>query len=241
MVDLVISREAGVLDIALNRPAKMNALNSDVVEALHQELDRADGDGTRLLVLRGEGRNFSAGFDFTGYGDQSEGDLLRRFVRIEQLLQRVYHAHYDTLAFAHGRNFGAGADLFAVCNRRIASADASFRMPGLRFGLVLGTRRFAALTSASWARGVLQDGISFDATEARSRGFVSAIAECERWPELSMDARHTAADLDADAAGRLFRVSRADTRDADMAELVASAARPGLMQRLRDYRHAQGK
>jgi enoyl-CoA hydratase/carnithine racemase len=241
MNDLVVQRGAGVLELTLNRPEKMNPLSGPLVEALHDELDRAEDDGTRLLVLRGEGRNFSAGFDFGGYEEQSEGDLLRRFIRIEQLLQRVYHASYDTMAFAHGRNFGAGVDLFAACNRRIGNGDATFRMPGLGFGLVLGTRRFAALAGSSWAREVLHDGITFDAGQAHSRGFVTTIAGQEAWPDLLAKARKAAYELTGDAAGRLFRVSRADTRDADMAELVASAARPGLLERLRDYRRAQAR
>ncbi|WP_426700788.1 enoyl-CoA hydratase/isomerase family protein [Rhodanobacter sp. Col0626] len=241
MAELVVHRSEGMLEITLARPEKMNALSATMVESLHEELDRAEGDGTRLLVLRGEGRNFSAGFDFGGYEEQSEGDLLRRFVRIEQLLQRVHHASYDTMAFVRGRNFGAGVDLFAACNRRVCTSHATFRMPGLSFGLVLGTRRFAALAGSGWAREVLHDGITFDAEQAHGHGFVTLLADDTRWAELSAAALQAACTLSGDAAERLFRVTRADTRDADMAELVASAARPGLLQRLRDYRQALGK
>jgi len=241
MDDLIAHRENGVLELVLNRPAKMNALSGELVEALHTELDRADIDGTRLVVFRGEGKNFSAGFDFGGYDAQSEGELVLRFVRIEQLLQRVYHAAYDTLAFAQGRNFGAGVDLFAVCNRRVAAPDATFRMPGLGFGLVLGSRRFAALVGESWARQVLHEGITFDTREAHARGFTTVLSDTHAWPaerERAVQAMH---GLGADAITRLFRVTRNDSRAADMAELVASAARPGLVGRLRTYREALGK
>ncbi|HEX7816557.1 enoyl-CoA hydratase/isomerase family protein [Dyella sp.] len=241
MDELIIQRADGVLDMTLNRPAKMNALSADLIEALHAELDRADVDGTRLVVFRGEGKNFSAGFDFGGYESQSEGDLVLRFVRIEQLLQRVYHASYDTLAFAQGRNFGAGVDLFAVCNRRVAAAEASFRMPGLGFGLVLGSRRFAGLVGESWARQVLHEGVTFDAPEAHARGFVTALASTDAWPSERERALRAMHGLGADATTRLFRVTHSDTRAADMAELVASAARPGLSGRLRAYREALGK
>jgi enoyl-CoA hydratase len=225
----------------LDRPAKMNALSGGLVDALHAELDRAETDGTRLVVFRGEGKNFSAGFDFVGYDAQSEGELVLRFVRIEQLLQRVFHASYDTLAFAHGRNFGAGVDLFAVCNRRVAAPGASFRMPGLGFGLVLGSRRFAGLVGESWARQVLHEGITFDADQAHARGFVTAVADTDAWPAEQQRALQAVHGLGADATARLFRVTRTDSRAADMAELVASAARPGLVGRLRAYREALGK
>jgi len=67
-----------------------------------------------------------------------------RFVRIEMLLQAVATSPARTVALAHGKVFGAGADLFACCHHRIAAAGTTFRMPGLKFGLMLGTRRFAA-------------------------------------------------------------------------------------------------
>jgi enoyl-CoA hydratase/carnithine racemase len=241
MDELIARREDGVLDLVLNRPAKMNALSGELVEALHAELDRADTDGTRLVVFRSEGRNFSAGFDFGGYDTQSEGDLVLRFVRIEQLLQRVFHSPYDTLAFAHGRNFGAGVDLFAVCHRRIAAPGTSFRMPGLGFGLVLGSRRFAGLVGESWARQVLHEGITFEAGEAQGRGFTTVVADTEAWSAERERAVQAMRGLGADATTRLFRVTRTDSRAADMAELVASAARPGLVGRLRAYREALGK
>lgn len=241
MDELGVHREDGVLELVLNRPTKMNALSGDLVDALHAELDRADADGTRLVVFRGEGKNFSAGFDFGGYEAQGEGELVLRFVRIEQLLQRVFHASYDTLALAHGRNFGAGVDLFAVCNRRVAAPGASFRMPGLGFGLVLGSRRFAGLVGETWARQVLHEGITFDAVEGHTRGFVTAVADIDAWPAERERASQAMRGLDADATARLFRVTRNDSRAADMAELVASAARPGLIGRLRAYRDALGK
>jgi enoyl-CoA hydratase len=241
MGELLASRSGGVLELTLNRPEKMNALSASLVEALHEALDQADSDGTRLVIFRGEGKNFSAGFDFGGYDTQSEGDLVLRFVRIEQLLQRVAHASYDTLAFAHGRNFGAGVDLFAVCNRRVATPSSSFRMPGLGFGLVLGSRRFAAMVGESWARQVLQEGITFEGTEAHARGFVTALADADAWAGERTRAENAMHGLGEDATTRLFRVTRSDTRAADMAELVASAARPGLQGRLRAYREALGK
>ena len=129
----------------------MNALSAGLVEALIAAVDQAQAEQARAIVFQGEGRNFSAGFDFGDWESHSEGDLLLRFVRIEMLLQRVAATPCLTVALAHGR-FGAGVDLFGACKWRLATPDASFRMPGLKFGLVLGTRRFAALVGAERAR-----------------------------------------------------------------------------------------
>ncbi|WP_431267837.1 enoyl-CoA hydratase/isomerase family protein [Dankookia sp. P2] len=126
---VLASRAEGVATLSLNRPDRGNALGPELVEALGEAFDRAVAHGARMVVLRGEGRHFCTGFDLTDLETLSDGDLLLRVVRIEQLLQRIHAAPVTTLAVATGRTFGAGADLFAACDRRIAAAGASFAFP----------------------------------------------------------------------------------------------------------------
>ena len=235
MSELLSERRGTTLDLTLNRPDKMNALSASLVEALLAAVEGAHVDGTRLLVLRGHGKNFSAGFDMAGSEQQSEGDLLLRFVRIEQLLQAVRHAPFDTLVLAQGKNFGAGVDLIGSCARRVASADATFRMPGLKFGLVLGTRVFAQRVGAERARQVLQVSQTFNAVDALAWGFVTEVAAQEQWAAAIHAAESAASALSPEAAARLFRVTATDTRDADLAELVRSAAAPGIKARIAAY------
>ena len=228
-------RRGATLQLTLARPEKMNALDAELVEALLREVQAAYGDGTRLLVLSGEGANFSAGFDVAGFESQSEGDLLLRFVRIEQLLQALRHAPFDTLALAHGKNFGAGADLVCACARRVAAADASFRMPGLRFGILLGTRLFADRVGEARARQVLQVSRTFAAPEALEWGFLTEVAPQDAWGAVREKAEAAAATLTPEAAARLYRATTAEHRDRDLAELVRSAAEPGLKMRIAEY------
>lgn len=235
MSELKRERSGTTLTLTLDRPAKMNALSGALVEALTGELEAAHGDGTRLVVFRGEGRCFSAGFDFGGYESQSEGDLLLRFARIEQMLQRVYHAPFDTLALAHGKNFGAGADLVGVCSRRVAAPDATFRMPGLRFGLVLGTRRFAHQVGNDRARDILQESKTFGAGEGLTIGFLHQVADAAQWPDVVARAAEASAALPPASQARLAAATRTDTRDADLAELVRSASAPGIKARIAAY------
>jgi len=236
MSEVLVERRGATLRLTLNRPEKMNALSASLVDALLAQVNAAYSDGTRLLVLSGAGKNFSAGFDMGAYDTQSEGDLVLRFIRIEQLLQAVRYAPFDTLALAHGRNFGAGVDLVACCARRVATADATFRMPGLKFGLVLGSRVFAERVGAERARQVLQVSQTFDATEGAAWGFVTTILGLDEWPSVLKNAEEAIAGLSADASARLFRVtSPEDHRDADLAELVRSASQPGLKARIASY------
>ena len=94
MSNLLVRRERTLTRLKLNRLAKANALDAQLVEELHGATDEALADGTRLLVIESAGTNFSAGFDFSGVLDGSEAEILWRFVRIEQLLQRLFHAPF---------------------------------------------------------------------------------------------------------------------------------------------------
>jgi enoyl-CoA hydratase len=233
---LVVERDAHVLTLTLDRPQKANALDAALVDALLGHVEGAASDGTRLLVLRANGMHFSAGFDFGGIEQQSDGDLLLRFVRIEQLLQAVHHAPFATLALAHGRVIGAGADLFAACGARIAAPDCAFAFPGAGFGIVLGTRRLAHRIGVQGARDLVVTGEAAEAKQALALGLVTEIVDRDAWPGVV--ARHAAISLRLDPR-TLQNVQGAtgeDTRAADLAALVDSAARPGLKDRIRAYR-----
>lgn len=233
---LQIEHDGRLTRLTLNRPDKANALDAGLVEALLSAVDDAHADGTALLILRAHGKHFCAGFDFSGFEEAAEADLLWRFVRIEQLLQRIYHAPFATAAFAHGRNFGAGADLFVACDTRITTADSTFRMPGLRFGLQLGTRRLAARIGDAAARAMLGGSLTLDADHAHAIRFATALVASPEWPAREAEALNVSLALDADARRRLHRATVVDTRDADMADLVASVTAPGVKERIRRYR-----
>lgn len=230
------TRAGGVTRLTLNRPDKANALDAALVEALHDALDSAFTDGTRLVVIAGEGRNLSAGFDFGGFETATEGDLLWRFVRIEQLLQKLYHAPCPTLAFAHGRNFGAGADLFVACDTRVAAPSTTFRMPGLRFGLQLGTRRLAQRIGTESARSLLAGTRAIGNAEAMAIRFLTTTAPASEWDEIIERESRVAGELTPDATVRLRAATVVDTRAQDLSDLVASVTPRGLKDRIARYR-----
>ena len=233
--ELAVEREGALTVLTLNRPEKLNAFDAALVEALIDALHSAGDDGTRLCVFRGAGKGFSGGFDFGGLEEQSDGDLALRFLRIELLLQAVWSAPFSTLALVHGPCFGAAADLVASCGGRVAAPDARFRMPGLRFGVVLGTRRLAALLGTDEARRLLETSAVFDASRALAKGFVQQVSEVAEWPALIERALAEATSLPVAAQRALLAQSRDDRPDADLAELARSVAEPGLHARMQAY------
>ena len=236
---LRIERQGPRHVLTLARPEKMNALSADLVEALIAALDEAEGQGAKVIVLQGEGKNFSAGFDFGDWQQQSEGDLLLRFVRIETFLQRLAASPCLTVALAHGRNFGAGVDVFGACKWRVSAPDATFRMPGLKFGLVLGTRRFASLVGAERARTVLEQAATFNAEDALRDGFASRLAAPADWTRIGDEALETAGALTDDSRVQLYAALSQETPDTDLARLVRSASAPGLKDRVAAYLQAR--
>ncbi len=220
----------GTTTLALNRPERGNALGADLVEALLAEVQRASADETvHTLVLAASGAHFCTGLDLSDLATCSDGDLLHRLVRIETLLAALWHAPLHTVAVARGRTWGAGADLFAACELRVADADTTFRFPGAQFGIVLGTRRLAERIGTDAARRLITTGAELDANAAAHLGLVSTLGELT-------GASWSPPKVSRDTAAAIRAASRPDHRDADLAALVRSAAQPGLRDRISAYR-----
>ncbi len=242
---IATGRDGATLLVELDRADKANALSAPLVEALIETIEGAFADpSVDTLALCGRGRNFCTGLDLSDLEASSDGDLLLRLVRIETLLSLLWHAPIRTACLAHGRCWGAGADLFAACERRVAAPGTSFRFPGVQFGILLGTRRLAERIGSDAARGVLTEARQLDLANAHAAGLVNETFE---QAEVSADgparARAWLARLAAPAvepllARALRRATREDHADEDLANLVRSAAEPGLKQRIAAYRAA---
>lgn len=236
MAVVAVSPEsAGVVRVTLNRPEKANALNEEMVNALADAIAQAEDSDTRLLILDAAGKHFCAGFDLSDISERSDGDLVLRFIRIESLLQKLYYLPFPTLALAKGRAMGAGADVFCACSQRIAAPGTAFRMPGLAFGIVLGTRRLVSRIGVDAARLIQNETRAFEAEEAARIGFATGLAAEAEWPAIIDNASAAARTLETDATRALFDATARDTRAEDMADLVRSAAEPGLNDRIQRY------
>lgn len=226
--------EAGMLRIAtLARPEHANALDPALVAGLGAFVQRATEEG-RPFALAG-GRVFCGGFDLGGFDQQSEGDLLLRFVRLELLLQSVSRAPVPSFALIGGVAIGAGADLAVACTFRIGTRRARFRFPGFRFGVALGTRRLAAIVGTDRARAILLADATVDAEEALAIGLLTDLVEEDELLGKAERLVATQSDLSASATARILRLPSVDTSDADLAELVRSLSTPGLQGRIETY------
>lgn len=232
--ELLVNKEGALLTLTLNRPDNANALSPELVEAFITVLSTTKN--VRCCVIKGQGRHFCAGFDLSDIENLSDGDLLWRFLRIETMLQMIYHAPFATVALAQGQVVGAGADLFAACWRRVASENMKLKMPGWNFELALGTRRLTHLIGPDAARDLLIDTKQFSADDCLSCGLATEIAEPQKWPEL-VEALHQRCNaLPSQALRDMLNLTSRDSRDSDIAAIVQTAGRPGLKQRIKGYR-----
>ena len=239
MAVLLVERNATLKILSLNRPERANSLSAELVEALTDTFSESCTDGTRTLVIRGNGNSFCSGFALSNL--ESESEVADRILKVETMLQAVHHAPFLTVALVHSMAFGAGADLVCSCNIRIAEAGSRFCMPGLNFGILLGTRRLAHRIGTDNAISVLINTRVFDASEALKMGFLTRIASQKEWSEQIELAKQAGAAIASEHVRRMLRVAVPDTRSEDMADLIESVNVPGLVDRITSYRNSLRK
>lgn len=130
----------GVLTLTLNRPEKRNALDSLMVGALQQQLDRAELDAeVRVVVLRGAGRDFCAGADLAELlesVDRSPEDNAAHAQQLGNVFVTMRKLPKSVVAVVHGRALAGGCGLATACDLVLAHADASFGYPEVKRGFV---------------------------------------------------------------------------------------------------------
>ena len=139
-MDLLLrADDEGVATLSLNRPDRRNALTTDLLRALLDELDAIqDSPHVRVVVLTGSGGTFCAGADlheFAGAADPTAGQ--RRVRLVTTAIARLRNLEQPTIAAVAGAAFGAGWGLSLACDLTYATADAGFCLPEVRKGLRL--------------------------------------------------------------------------------------------------------
>jgi enoyl-CoA hydratase/carnithine racemase len=240
------SHDDGITHIRLNRPDKGNALSAALVAGISAAVQQARQVPTRLMVLSGEGRHFCTGFDLSTLEQETDDSLLARFTRVELMLQAIHTAPFPTLALAHGRTMGAGADIVCACSERWIVDDAQFAFPGAGFGLVLGTTRLAEAVGASLTHRWIETGEAIPADLAISHGLtqrrvlLTALADELQVRYAAARRLDGATHAAVHAATEWRRRPRGLAGAAiDLAALVESAAHPGLKDRILAYRQRQ--
>ena len=130
----------GVCTLELNRPDKRNALNGDLVSALHDALgEAAVDDEVRVIALRGAGSDFCSGADLAELekiADMGAEESLQDAQRLGDLFVAMRTVEKPIVAVVHGRALAGGAGLATACDLVIAAESAEFGYPEVHLGFV---------------------------------------------------------------------------------------------------------
>jgi enoyl-CoA hydratase/carnithine racemase len=191
MTDIVQRSEprAGVVQLTLARPEKLNALTAPLVAELHEALRAAATDPScRAVVLTGAGRGFCAGLDLGGFGvvagTEEAGPVQRSWAvqrTIAALVQEIRRLRQPVIAAVNGPAAGGGLALVCASDIRIAAATAVFSTSFIRIGVTgcdIGTSwLLPRLVGAARAHELMLTSRRFDAAEALRIGLVTEVAE----------------------------------------------------------------
>lgn len=173
---VLVERGGAIARLTLNRPAKLNALDSPLIEAAGRAVADLDGeDGPKVIILRGAGRAFVAGADLREMRDLDAGSARAFITRLHGLFAAIRAATPLVVAQVHGPALGAGCELVAVCDLRVAGEGATFGMPEIAVGMpsVIDAAVLVPLIGLGHTQQLVYTGEAIDAATAARIGLVN--------------------------------------------------------------------
>jgi enoyl-CoA hydratase len=182
---LLFELDNGVARITINRPDKLNALNTTVLAELGEAVTRIETDATiRGVILTGAGNKaFVAGADIGELSQQGPLDGRARAITGQLVFRRLERCGKPVIAAVNGFALGGGCELAMACHLRVASDSAKFGQPEVKLGIgpgYGGTVRLPRLVGKGRALELLLTGKMIDAAEAHRIGLVNLVVSQER-------------------------------------------------------------
>ncbi|MSP87717.1 MAG: enoyl-CoA hydratase/isomerase family protein [Alphaproteobacteria bacterium] len=207
--------------ITLNRPKVLNALNSVLMTEVNQVMaDFIKDDSVLAIVIHGEGRAFSAGFDLKESAARKiEGtDAWRKVLEYDfNFIMQFWDCPKPTIAAVHGFCLAGAFELALCCDMTVAEAGTRFGEPEVRFGSGIICLLLPFATSPKFAKELLLTGNDkIDAERAMAMGIVNHVAPAGQYLERAME---LARDLCAAAPLSVQMTKRAINRGYDITGL----------------------
>jgi len=176
---LIDEPSAGVLRLTISNPAKRNALDHPILDAITATLTEASSE-TRCLVITGAHGMFSAGYDIGEIPDEEFEERAERLVAhpFTEAIDALEAFPFPTLAALPGHTIGGGLELALACDLRVAKQDIKLGMPPAKLGLVYshtGLRRFIDAIGTTRTRELFLLGRYIHAPTALDWGLVNRL------------------------------------------------------------------
>ncbi|MEK6965377.1 MAG: enoyl-CoA hydratase-related protein [Thermoproteota archaeon] len=196
------SKSDGICIIKINRPEKLNAMNSDVAKEIISIFEKTGtDDSVKVIILTGEGdRAFSAGADIE-YMSKISPDESVEYAKLGQLLTAtVENVRQPTIAAVNGFALGGGCELAMSCDIRIASDTAKLGQPEVTIGIPPGwggTQRLLRIVGIAKAKELVYTGKMIKADEAKEIGLVNHVVPFASLMDEAMKMAKTIAENSA--------------------------------------------
>lgn len=199
-----------VAELRLDRPERRNAVTTELLRTLLQELGSAVRDGMGAIVLTGSPPAFCAGADLDELGpDAPEEQRLERIGLVGEAVTRLATLEVPTIAAVEGAAVGAGWGLALGCDVCLATRDARFSLPELSKGFRIPeplTRRLIAVVGPTRAAQLVYTGAVLSAGDALALGVVAQVFDDR--DALLAGAHDLAASLASNAPQSVAAVKR---------------------------------
>ena len=196
---LLVSKNDFVTTVTLNRPDRLNALNMQLVNELHDVLAEEDrNDETRVIVLTGAGRAFCAGADLRPSDTDSRPPSANAPTLAEKLFQALSDVEKPIIASINGVAVGGGCTMTLLCDIRIASENARFQLPFTKLGICaeLGsTYVLPRLIGLGKASELVLTSKMIEAEEAGQMGLVNHVVPADKLVEVTLEMANSIAKL----------------------------------------------
>jgi enoyl-CoA hydratase len=189
---LQIDDRGAVRAVTVNRPDKLNALDADTLDALHDAFEAAATDpAVRAVVLTGAGpKAFVAGADISQMVDLSPVQARDFSLRGQRTMRRIETMSKPVIAMINGFALGGGLELAMACHLRLAADTARMGQPEINLGLVPGfggTQRLLRLAGRAATLELCLGGAPVDAARAHQLGIVNQVLAPEKLEEATME------------------------------------------------------
>lgn len=186
---ILISRNGRVGLITLNRPAQLNALNDELMDALGRELKAFDNDSEiGAIVITGNEKAFAAGADIAVMADWTYMDVYKSGF-ISRNWETIREIRKPVIAAVSGYAMGGGCELALACDIIIASESAQFALPEIKLAMLPGaggTQRLPRAIGKAKAMDMCLSARTMSAQEADRYGLISRVVPDSQLQELAI-------------------------------------------------------
>jgi len=182
--NLIVQRESRVARLTVQRPHRLNALDSSTLDEIrHAVLELQQDDSIRCVIITGAGdKAFVAGADINEIASDTPDGARRRALHGQHVFDLIEQLGKPVIAAVNGFALGGGCELAMACTLRIAADTARFGQPEINLGLIpgfAGTQRLARLVGKTKAMELILTGRNIGAREAEAAGLVSRVVPSE--------------------------------------------------------------